>query len=79
MEKITKKWWQSRTIWGVIINGLCKIYLILRVLLKFSGVDLPMLPPEFENVLLDAVMVITSFVGDMLAIIGRIKAKATIE
>ena len=75
----SKKWWQSRTIWGVIISGLCKTYLVLRVLFKFSGVDLPMLPAEFEKVMVDAIVTITSFIGDILAIIGRVKAKTTIE
>lgn len=75
----TKKWYQSRTIWGVIVSGICKVYLVARLLLKFSGIDLPLLPEGFEQVLTDAIVVVASFVGDIIAIIGRIKAEKRIE
>lgn len=75
----TKKWYQSRTIWGVIVNMFCKTYLVARIIFKFSGIELPILPPEFETMAVDVLVTLGSVIGDFLAIIGRIKAKKVIE
>lgn len=75
----TKKWYQSKTIWGVIVNMFCKTYLVARIIFKFSGIELPMLPPEFEAVAVDVLVTIGSVIGDFLAIIGRIKAERKIR
>lgn len=75
----TKKWWQSKTIWGILISGFVKTYLALRLLLKFSGIDLPALPEGFEQTLQDVIITTVGFIGDILAIIGRIKATTKIE
>lgn len=63
-----KLWWQSRTIWGVIVSALAK----LAALAHYEISD------ENQAGLVEVVMLGVSFVGDALAWYARVKATRVI-
>lgn len=79
MFKETKKWYESETIRGVLVNIFCKLYLAIRILFKLSGINLPIIEDAFFQTLVDVIIAIASFLGDYMAIKGRINATTKIE
>lgn len=84
--KTTKKWYQSTTIWGIVIGA-------LGFLLSYLGVSQPVLPEnadanqikEYVEAIKAAhgnitaiLSVVLSAVGTVTAIIGRFKAEQKI-
>lgn len=64
-----KPWWQSTTIWGAAISATLKVLAI-----AFPGrVD-----PDWAEPIQGAVLLAASFVGDAMAVFGRVKAKQPI-
>jgi hypothetical protein len=63
----TKPWWQSKTIWGVLVAFIAQ-------LLKGRGVDISAEAPQLIDGILNAV----SLVGTILAIYGRVRASKLI-
>ena len=84
----TKKWYQSKTIWGIIIAA---IGYILSATLGVSGIDIPQ-SDEFDKLenyyqqvkaakgnigaIIGAIM---NAIGLIVAIIGRIKAETLLK
>lgn len=84
---VTKKWWASKTIWGIIIAALG---FVVTHVLQVPGIDLPTDPTVDQaqaaiaaikaaqgNMGLIVGQVLT-LVGLVMGVIGRIKAEKTI-
>jgi hypothetical protein len=87
MEQAVKPWWQSRTIWGILIAA---VGFVISEVLKVPEVSLPE-NADFEQLqaYVEAVKAangnlsviisqVVSAVGTLLAIYGRVKAEAKI-
>jgi uncharacterized membrane protein len=69
----TKKWWQSKTIWGAII-------MLAALVLGYFGVDVgPDEQATFVDMVVGAINEIMALVGFVLATIGRVKADKAIK
>lgn len=75
----TKKWWESKTVWGVLIGSALSLYTIASTVLRLFGVVLPQLPAGLKDSLVEIVLAIAGVAGSVAAIIGRIKAREVIE
>lgn len=64
----TKPWWQSKTIWGVVVALVAQV-------LKSSGVDISAESPQ----LIDGILNVISLIGTVLAIYGRVRASKLIK
>ena len=65
----TKKWWQSKTIWGALVT------VLVGILNAFSIVSID---GAAQGQIVDIVVQITGIVSTVVTIIGRVGAKATI-
>lgn len=64
-----KPWWQSTTIWGAGISASLKVLAI-----AFPG----QIDPAWAEPIQQVALLAASFVGDALAILGRLRAKQPI-
>ncbi len=64
-----KNWYSSKTIWGALIS-------VVASVLHFAGIDLA---PADKNQLVDAIVNIAGALGGLLAVYGRVTAKAAIK
>lgn len=64
-----KNWYSSKTIWGALIS-------IVASVLHFASIDLG---TTDKSQLVDAVVNIAGALGGLLAVYGRVTAKATIN
>ena len=64
-----KKWWMSKTVWGVIV-------MLLSSALATTGIPLT---PEIQGTVVELIMQGITVAGGALAVYGRITAKAEIE
>lgn len=87
MEQAVKPWWQSKTIWGILIAA---VGFVISEVLKVPDVVLPE-NADFEQLkqyaeavkaakgdLAVIISQVVSAVGTVLAIYGRVKAEAKI-
>jgi len=65
----SKKWWQSKTIWGAIIT-------LIAVIAQLFGVKID---PALQQQLVTQITTIAAGVGGLLALYGRIKADKRIS
>lgn len=84
----SKKWYQSKTIWGIVIAF---VGYLLSNKLGVSGIDVPNssdleeIQKYYEQVvatkgnLSDLIGVILSIIGSLVALVGRIKAETTLK
>ena len=73
MQNETKKWWESRGIWGGIL-------VVLGLLLQFFGLQLSAEEQnQISGLIIEIIAVVSELVGAILAIVGRFKAKTRIE
>lgn len=64
-----KKWWMSKTVWGVIV-------MLISSALATTGIPLT---PEIQGTIVELIMQGITVAGGALAVYGRITAKAEIE
>lgn len=69
LGKLNKSWWQSRTVWGGLVAAGAGI----------AGVFDISLPPEEQDQIVDLVLALTSALGGLVAVVGRIKAERKIK
>jgi hypothetical protein len=74
-----KKWWESKTIWGVILSAMFSTYTVLGMALRLFGVVLPPLPAGIQEQAISIILAIVGIVGSVLGVFGRIKAEDVIE
>ncbi|MCY1664161.1 hypothetical protein [Rhizobium sp. SL86] len=65
----TKTWWQSKTVWGGLVA-------VAAALAKASGAEISFAD---QNAITDAVINLMGAVGGLLAIYGRLCARASIR
>ena len=64
----TKKWWESKTLWGSIIA-------ILAAVVQIFGYQIT---PEMQQQLLSQITAVTAGIGGLIAMYGRLKASKKI-
>lgn len=64
-----KKWWMSKTVWGVIV-------MLISSALATTGIPLT---PEIQGTIVELIMQGITVAGGALAVYGRVTAKAEIE
>lgn len=81
METVTKKWWASATLWGVIVSvGGKAAAMILGTEIDeqtLNGVTTEVVHIVDQSAALWSVL--ASFIGDAIAFYGRVKAKKAIS
>lgn len=70
-----KKWWTSKTLWGIVISSILSVYTITQGLLGVFGVHLPKLPDGLSDQIVNIVLGIFGVIGSVAAVIGRFVAK----
>jgi len=65
----TKKWWQSKTIWGSIVT-------LVAVVASLAGYQID---TETQNQLVTNITNIVAAVGSLIAVYGRVTASAKIK
>ena len=81
---ITKAFWKSKTFWGLIISVLGKIAALVFGADYLEGIDSEAVAGQIEaaftneSPLAALISVVVSFVGDVFAAYGRVKAKTKI-
>jgi len=69
----TKKWWESKTIWGAIV-------MLAALILGYLGVEVgPEEQATFVDLVVGAINEVMALVGFVLTIVGRFKADKAIE
>ncbi|AJY47225.1 hypothetical protein [Martelella endophytica] len=66
--ELTKKWYLSKTVWGALLA-------VAAPLLQYAGLHLD---EGAQGELADSIIAILGAAGGLLAIIGRISAKASL-
>jgi len=64
-----KKWWMSKTVWGVIV-------MLISSALSTTGVPLT---PELQGTIGELIMQAITVGGGALAVYGRVTAKTTLK
>ena len=64
-----KKWWMSKTVWGVIV-------MLISSALASTGIPLT---PELQGTIVELIMQAITVGGGALAVYGRVTAKAEIK
>jgi hypothetical protein len=64
-----KKWWMSKTVWGVIV-------MLISSALSTTGVPLT---PELQGTIVELIMQAITVGGGALAVYGRVTAKTTLK
>ena len=64
-----KKWWMSKTVWGVIV-------MLLSSALTSTGIPLT---PEIQGTIVELIMQGITVAGGALAVYGRVTAKTAIK
>lgn len=69
----SKKWWQSKTVWGILLAAIC------TVLQLFGVVSIPAGDQQkFLDDIWNIIVAVIEVIGWILAIIGRVTAKKAI-
>jgi len=64
-----KKWWMSKTVWGVIV-------MLISSALSTTGVPLT---PELQGTIVELIMQAITVGGGALAVYGRVTAKTALK